>query len=197
MSDRDLEASSSSLGSSIIERARGGDEAALAVIDILYRGLVSAWCRQLGVLPADVEDVVQDVFSNVWRGLRQFRRDDPSHSFRGWLRTIVGNRIIDLRRASQRQVVTVPLFGDISLDNLSAESTTAETKLLYARAIQLIKGEFSKRDVDIFLLLIVEGASPRDVAEKFQIKISRVFVIKSLMLKRLRDYFGELLEGDV
>ena len=59
-----------------------------------YTPLVCRWCLRGGVKSADVEDVVQEVFHAASTHLPQFRRDRPGDSFRGWLRGIAHNMVL-------------------------------------------------------------------------------------------------------
>jgi RNA polymerase sigma-70 factor (ECF subfamily) len=84
-------------------RLRRGDPAAL---EDAYRDLgplVMSYLRRY-VPSADVEDVLQRVFLEVWRSHDRF---DPDQSLRGWVLTIARRRAIDHLR--KRRDVVVPL----------------------------------------------------------------------------------------
>src|SRR6187402_2696491 len=86
---------------SLLERARTNDPDAWSRITNLYRPLVRFWCRQAHCPDADVEDVIQEVFSAVASGLGAFRHDRPGDSFRGWLRGIARNQVLVYFRRNQ------------------------------------------------------------------------------------------------
>ena len=58
--------SDTTIGSSVLELARGGDNAAFERIAQLYMGLVFYWCRSNGLTNEDAEDLVQQVFEKVF-----------------------------------------------------------------------------------------------------------------------------------
>jgi RNA polymerase sigma-70 factor (ECF subfamily) len=85
--------------------AQSGDERALSELYDRYAGLVyGAGVRYLGDR-ALAEDLVQDVFTAVWRGAAGF---DPSRaSFATWVYRITRNRATDLIRRRRARVRTV------------------------------------------------------------------------------------------
>ena len=87
------------------EVARSGDERALSELYDRYAGLIyGAGVRYLGDR-AFAEDLVQDVFTAVWRGAAGF---DPSRaSFATWVYRITRNRATDLIRRRRARVRTV------------------------------------------------------------------------------------------
>ena len=87
--------SSLSTSKSLLDRAREGDATAWDRLSLLYAPLVFHWCRRCGLREADTADIVQDVFQAVATHLRPFRKQEPADTFRGWLRTITGNKIHD------------------------------------------------------------------------------------------------------
>ena len=191
--------SSSSISSSVLERARQGDDAAFQRIAQLYTGLVYHWCRRNGLSPEDAEDVGQQVFLAVSRNLDGFRREKPGDSFRGWLRIITRSRIADhFRENSGRETAG---GGDSSwnvsspeLPDDADESRHVEIVMLYERAVTFVRSEFAESDFQAFHQVIVEGAAPKDVAAKLGVSLNSIYIAKSRILKRLRDEFGELLD---
>ena len=85
--------------------AQSGDERALSELYDRYAGLIyGAGVRYLGNR-ALAEDLVQDVFTSVWRGAATF---DPSKaSFATWVHRITRNRATDLIRRRRARVRTV------------------------------------------------------------------------------------------
>lgn len=81
----------------MIRRALAGDQAAFRQLIETYHHLV--W-RTISVLSPNrtvAEDTLQDVWTDVWRGLPTFQ---PARAFRPWLLTIVTNRCYKNARRS-------------------------------------------------------------------------------------------------
>ncbi|WP_405085790.1 RNA polymerase sigma factor [Microbispora sp. NBC_01389] len=84
-------------------RLAAGDTGALGECYRQHSPAVRSYLRKL-VPPQDVEDVLQVVFTEVWRFRHRF---DPGRSLAAWLFGIAHNRAVDHLRA--RTPTTVPL----------------------------------------------------------------------------------------
>ena len=92
----------------LLQRARGGDQAAFGLLMEQYERQV--YRQTLGLVghPEDAADVTQEVFLKVWRGLPAFQ---GGSSFSTWLYRLTGNAAIDLLRREKKR------RGDLSLDD--------------------------------------------------------------------------------
>lgn len=70
------------------------DQQAWARFHARYAPMIRGWLVRQKVKDPDVEDLTPDVLLKIARAIRTFRYD-PKRSFRGWLRTIVNNRLRD------------------------------------------------------------------------------------------------------
>jgi hypothetical protein len=94
--------SDNSVSTSILERAKLGDQDAFRIITELYAGLVYHWIRKKGLSPQDAQDVSQEVFGSVIHKLKKSHRTNVGQSFRAWTRVITRNKINDHRRKKYR-----------------------------------------------------------------------------------------------
>ena len=84
----------------VLDRARAGDDDALAAIYRAFEVPVRTLARRIVVPRAAADDVAQDVFVDVITRLRQY---DGRGSFAGWVRSIAVNRcLMHLRSPWQR-----------------------------------------------------------------------------------------------
>ncbi|GIW27119.1 MAG: putative RNA polymerase sigma E protein [Meiothermus sp.] len=84
-----------------------GEEAALQQIFRRYAGAFLGLARRLGLDSASQEDVVQEVFSKIWRNAREF--DPRRASARAWLLAIAHHTTVDhLRRLEARPQALEP-----------------------------------------------------------------------------------------
>jgi RNA polymerase sigma-70 factor (ECF subfamily) len=84
----------------VLDRARAGDEAALAAIYRAFEVPVRTLARRIVVPRAAADDVAQDVFVDVITRLHQY---DARGSFAGWVRSIAVSRcLMHLRSPWQR-----------------------------------------------------------------------------------------------
>ncbi len=90
--------------SSVLERARAGDEQAFAAAVDPYRRELHAHCyRMLGSLH-DAEDALQDALLRAWRAIGRF---EGRSSLRSWLYTIATNTCLDQIQRRPKRVLPI------------------------------------------------------------------------------------------
>ncbi|MCY3005284.1 MAG: sigma-70 family RNA polymerase sigma factor [Planctomycetota bacterium] len=193
--------SDNSVSTSILERAKLGDQDAFRMITELYAGLVYHWIRKSGLSPENAQDTSQEVFISVNRKLKNFQRTKAGQSFRAWIRVITRRKIVDHFRKNTG--VENPFGGDITLidfetfeKNEEDEENNQDKAIVYKKALQFIKGEFADKDCKAFLMLVVDESPAKDVAQSLGMSVNSVYIAKSRILKRLLDVFDDLIDGE-
>ncbi len=194
---------SSLTASSLVERLKLYSPEAWKRLDYLFGPVVYQWCRQSGLREEDAADAVQDVFHAVATKIREFHRDRPGSTFRGWLWTIARNKITDHWRRwekdpeaqggsdARRQLESVPARGSCNVDEPPNPGTPSS---LYRRALALIENEFSEKTWNAFSWVAIDGREPADVADELNITVNAVYIRKSRVLHRLRQELGDVLD---
>jgi len=161
----------------------------------LYTPLLYHWALRLWPNEHDAADLVQEVFLVISKRLAEFTYDRDK-SFRGWLRTILLNKVRDRRRR-----VNVPIAtGGVDLDQLSGAdgpddlSDTDYREFLVARALQVMKTQFQETTWKACWAHVVEGRPASEIAQELGISANAVYVAKSRVLRRLRQELEGLLE---
>ena len=189
--------------SRLLARAVSREQEAWKRIVALYGPLVYRWCRRWGLQPTDAENVGQDVFARVLKGLAGFHSRPQSGSFRGWLYRIARNCLVDHLRQLPRAAIGVGgSAGQQSLEQLPAEEIDQQEpavrqqdeSLLYRRAIELVRAQFSPRDWAAFYKLVMERKSAAEIAQELQVSTNVVYLAKSRVLRRFRQEFGDLFD---
>ena len=167
----------------------------------LYAPLVSYWCQRGGLQSNDADDVTQEVFRTVALRITNFRRDRPGDTFRGWLKQITRNKLGDFYRAAHRR--PQPLGGtqgqrraaDIAYGSAEPASSTetqpAEQSLFQLCALEMIRCEFEPSTWQAFVMTVVNGMRPKDVAEELGLSVNSVYLAKSRILRRARQELAE------
>jgi RNA polymerase sigma-70 factor (ECF subfamily) len=146
----------------LVARAQRGDRAAF---DQLYRRYVDLVWTRLGRLigpDPDREDLLQQIFLEVFRDLPRFRGEA---SFRTFLYRVVVNIACDhlKRRARRPRPVSAADLDDLVDAGRSPESRAAERERL-ALTLSLLDRIKPKKRI-AFLLRVVEGLSLEEVAD--------------------------------
>jgi RNA polymerase sigma-70 factor (ECF subfamily) len=184
----------------LLEKVGRQDKEAWERFVSLYSPLVYYWCKIARLQTTDVEEVAQDVFTAVFRFVKDFHREQEGGTFRGWLRRITINKIHDHRAppggrghgGTDAQMQLVELAAPDPPELADGSSEAAENNILYNRAVELIELSFEPNSRRAFWLLVA-GRTGKDVAAELGMSTRAVFTAKARILKRLREEFGELL----
>ncbi len=163
----------------------------------LYGPLVYGWCLQARLNPTDAADVMQEVFTAIFSGIREFRLDQPGSTLRGWLRVICRHKLADFfrRQATTPQAVgsAIELAAQAEAEDDPA-SQHAEQNGLISRAAALVRGEFEQRTWQAFWLVTVDHRPVADVAAELGMTAGAVRQAKYMVLRRLRAELSNDLE---
>lgn len=187
---------------SLLERALLKESAAWERLVSLYGPLIYAWCRRWGLQPGDAENVGQEVLLRLHRRLGEFRRERPGDTFRGWLFTIARNCYVDFVRRESRQPrargdTDFQKFLEEIQDEVRDEDIACSSQdklLLYHRAMDLIRNEFSDRDWSAFQKFAIEERPAGEVAVELGVSVNVIYLAKSRVLRRVREEFVDLIE---
>jgi len=136
---------------------------------------VARWIRALGGLPADVEDLTQEVFLVVRRKLSGF----DGRNLRGWLYRIAQRTVRDYRRRAwfRRVFLGGGTTPDHHYDNATADADPSE---LFERKeaeglLHGLLGKMSEVRRTTFILFEIEGYSGEEIAEMQAIPLNTVW----------------------
>jgi RNA polymerase sigma-70 factor, ECF subfamily len=192
---------SESTSSSLIERLRASEAEAWRTLIAIYGPVVYRWCRRLGVPRGDAADVTQEVFRSVAGQVGRFRRDSANDSFRGWLYTITRNKARDhFRRLQGRPRAAGGTDAQLQLNEVAdplADTSddlpaTDERRLLAARILEQLRGEFGPDTMTAFWRMAIDGHAAADIAPDLGMTEKAVRQAKYRVLRRLRDAMQEL-----
>jgi RNA polymerase sigma factor (sigma-70 family) len=165
-----------------------GEPAALAELYERYGSLVYAVALRLVRDPAAAEDVIQDVFEQVWR--RPGGYDPAAGPLPAWLALLARRRAIDAIRRSarqQRRVASQPAAANTAPDPAEAAVDAALASSLRAAVEALPPAQHTA-----VLLAYGAGLTAREIATRLGIPEGTVKSRLRLGLRRL----GRLLAAD-
>jgi len=148
----------------LVARCQSGDKDALGELYRQYRSEVARNLhRMLGPGRVDLEDVLQEVFIEVFRSIARFRGDAKIST---WLyRVCVNVALQRLRKRKRRAEVSADDVGERAPDLHGAE--TPERELDNRRrldAVYRILDELSPKKRVVFILHEIEGREPKEIA---------------------------------
>jgi len=192
-----IDPSPSGTSSSLIDRVKSDEAGAWDRLVSLYAPLLYHWCRRWKLQEEDLADVFQEVFQALILNIGEFRREKQSDTFRGWLRTITRNKVLDHFRKHAREVEggsdANRRFSQLAApdDPGTDPEEAAELQRLFHRGLELIRPEFEERTWKAFWRTGVDGRVPQEVAAELSMTPGAVRVAKSRVLQRLREELGD------
>jgi RNA polymerase sigma-70 factor (ECF subfamily) len=184
----------STVATSLLNRACADDQASWSLLVDSHAPLVYGWCRRRGLSADEALDVGQEVFVAVAKNLERFSRERDYGTFRGWLRTISENKIRDHWRRNNRQPVALGAAAESIAENDDDSEQTlnrSDSKAVLVQILAFAKDRIKQLHWDVFWEVVVEEKPPDEVARKYGIKRPNVYMIKSRVLRMLREIASE------
>ncbi len=148
----------------LITRAGEGDQAAFRALYQKHRNDVARLVFRMVGPRGDLDDLVQEVFFQVYRSLKDFRGQSK---FSTWLHRVTVNVVLMARRAQKSR----PLFSATSegwqdelRDSQALPDVDAERRERI-RAFSALLERLGDKKRDVFILHELEGHSPSEIAE--------------------------------
>jgi RNA polymerase sigma-70 factor (ECF subfamily) len=175
----------------LIDRCRRGDDEAFRELVDQHKRLVFSLIARSVANPARVDDLAQEVFLRVYRGLPYFRGDARLST---WIFRIVSNIIAEERKPGLRTVsLDEPLPGD---DGPRLDPGTIERAYGDLELRDRLGKAIERLPVNYQLLVnghYLEGVRYEDLAEALQIPMGTV----KTHLHRAKRLLRHLLETDL
>lgn len=170
----------------LLELMRGGDEQAFRQLVTRHVYRAQRLALRLVGEGAAAEDVVQDVFLQIWIKRESWRRTDAK--FTSWLFKVVYNRCMDARR-KRRDI------GLEDVDEPSDEQVDAVTRIYRGQVLRRLRDAMSRLPGSQYVALFLsyhEGYSAKDTAATMGISVQAV----ESLLKRGRQNLRDQLKRD-
>ncbi|MCH2208548.1 MAG: RNA polymerase sigma factor [Lentisphaerales bacterium] len=169
-----------------------------------YRQYIYVVVRSMNLNHHDAEEIVQMVLVKVWDKLPEFQYDSEKGRFRGWLCRVTGNIVKNFLRSRKSQINRVEkmkqqdeekYLNSVSLPEIEKISSREWENYIANMAWNNIEKEFTVNVRECFLLM-ADDIPVGDIAQKFGISESSVYVYKKRVQDRL---FAEInrLENDL
>jgi RNA polymerase sigma factor (sigma-70 family) len=168
----------------------------------LYAPLLYGYARKRGLQDADAADVTQGTLRQVAAHVGSLEYDPRHGTFRGWLFTIVRNLVRNfqeqphhLRQGRGDSVVRLILENQPAAPPDETEEWERAYRLnMLARAAEKVRPLVEETSWQAFWQTAVEDKPGREVADKLGLSVSAVYVAKSRVMARLRQFVREVQE---
>jgi RNA polymerase sigma-70 factor (ECF subfamily) len=166
----------------------------------LYEPVIYRFLRRHGLQDADARDVMQELLMAVSKSIERWDPARERGSFRGWLRRVSRNLVINWLKQRERHVLATGSSAVQALLDLLPVDSEPETvefdkelrRARFQRAAQLVRAEVKPATWQAFWETAVVGTSTADVAKKLGMEAGAIRVAKCRVLARLRAAVDEL-----
>lgn len=172
---------------SIIARCQAGDRAAFRELYERFRTDVARVVFRMVGPKAELEDLIQEVFLQVYRSMADFRGDAR---FTTWLHRLTVNVVLMHRRAARSR----PALTDEVSPNLEAASPHPEEDAIRRQRVQAfyaVLDKLSEKKRTVFILHEIEGLPPSEIAAIVDAPVltvrTRLFYARRDMIQLLRE----------
>lgn len=146
----------------VVTRASRGDREAFRSLYTRHRGDVARLVHRMLGPTADVDDVVQEVFVQVHRSLKDFRGQSK---FTTWLHRVTVNVVLMHRRAARsRPVLSEETPQDLTADQESVLPDEDAERRARVRAFARLLDRLPEKKRIVFVLHELEGVPPHEIA---------------------------------
>ncbi len=161
----------------------------------IYEPAIYRQLRKCGLQDADARELMQEVFIAVSRRIECWELAKEQGSFRGWLRRVARNLVINWLKHSQRRMLafggqdTQTLMAEIAAEDCpeSIEFDKELRRSIFQRASETVRQEQSPKTWQAFWSTAIDGESPAVVARELGMSAGAVRVAKCRVLARLRE----------
>lgn len=170
------------LQTSLMPRIAQGDTSAMRACMTAYQGLVRALARRFGHPDAEIDDVVQDVFVDVWRSSGRYDGRVTDASF---VSMITRRRLIDRLRRAERRPRTEPFDAPASCDGASERVEAHSEVALAAKHLRCLRPE----QRSVLLLGALGGCSHQEISSELSMPLGTVKAHARRGMSQLRRSF--------
>jgi len=147
-----------------------------------FASKVKGYLQRTGLNAEDAENILQDIMIAVWNKARLF---DPARaSARTWIYSLARNRLIDIKRAEQREYAALERYvGETAGDAVYEEDLLA--RAMGQNSVALLD-QIPQEQARVLLMAYVEGKSHREIARELNLPIGTVKSRARLGFQRIR-----------
>jgi RNA polymerase sigma-70 factor (ECF subfamily) len=147
----------------VVRRAASGDAEAFRTLFVRHRSDVARLVYRMLNGPSDLDDVVQEVFVQVFRSLKDFRGQSK---FSTWLHRVTVNVVLMHRRSARsRPVFTEEAPNELVADEGQSLPDEDADRRERMRAFQRLLARLADKKRVVFILHELEGLSPAEIAD--------------------------------
>ncbi len=173
------------------------DAAAWRTFDQVYRPMLVRFGRACGLTHDDAEDVAQQCLAAVSDKIAEFDYDPRKGRFKGWLRTLVNNRVRNMLRTRKVHQADTADFERGAAPGDSPEEIFERIWLeehLW-HCLREVQTEVEETTYRVYEAYVVREWPLQRVCDEFGLEANNVYTIKWRITQRVAAKMKELIDG--
>jgi RNA polymerase sigma-70 factor (ECF subfamily) len=166
----------------------------------LYEPTAYRLLRRHGLQDADAREVLQELLMAVSRSVDRWDPATERGTFRGWLRRVARNLVINWLKQRERRAIATGGSEMLAMLNMLPADSGPETiefdqelrRALFQRAAEQVRAEVQPATWQAFWETGVVGTSSADASRKLGMSVGAVRVAKCRVLARLKTAVNEM-----
>lgn len=156
--------------------------------DALYAPLLYRYARARGLNHADADEIKSSCYETLATSIQDFQYAKDKGGFKAWLRRMVRNRVIDLKRKRDYAQLEDDELGQIADTDATPDQAFEEQwKISHLRfCLDRVKNSLPDKTYQAFELLANEN-SVETVCERVGLNRNQVYKAKSQVLRLVRE----------
>lgn len=177
----------------LLNRLRNRDDwTAWAEFVTRHAPVVFEFFHKCGLADADAADLTRDVLRSVGRAISRFEYAPARGGLRSWLFNLALNHLASFRRRTTEAGADGPPAPGVGYEAMWEEEWR---RALFARACEHVRGLVEPPVWEVFHRTVVLGHGGPSVAADLGLSAGAVYVAKSRVLARLREFVQTAEEG--
>lgn len=174
------------------------DQSAWREFDEIYRPMLFRFARACGLRDADADEIVQACMVSASQHVGSFEYDPSKGRFRGWLKTIVNNRVRSMLRDRRDQPAESAVFNRADAREESPEEIFDRVwrQEHLRHCLIRVREEVEPATFAAFEALVLQQRPVEDVCTQFGMSANQVYLIKSRLTSKIRKHMMAILGDD-
>ncbi|HZO87965.1 MAG TPA: sigma-70 family RNA polymerase sigma factor [Chthonomonadaceae bacterium] len=177
----------------LAERIRDGDTRAFEEFVDIYGARVQRLVRQFVANSTDAQDVIQDIFVDLYRSIGAFRGDSALAT---WVYRVAVNHCLKYCKRSRQEIIPYDEQTACASADWRADPMQAVEKCELSDRVRRALNELPPYHHDVVVLCEMLGLTYQECAEVLEIPVGTVKSRLSTAFRRLRDRLGDYVLGN-
>ena len=176
-----------------IKNRQDGD--AWREFDDVYRPMLRRFALAYGADATEADDVIQHCMTAIHEHIDRFEYDPSKGRFKGWLKTLVNNRIRNLIRKRKERIAMTGEFAAVTAN--AGDDPEAIFEKIWMdehlkHALKLVSREVEEKTFNAFVDYVIHERPVEEICAKHGLNANQVHKSKHRLTKKLAEKMAAL-----